>query len=249
MKTLLIDDERHARIELRELLREHPQIEIVGEAANARQALQEIRRMKPDLLFLDIQMPEQTGFELLESLEGEAPKVILSTAYDSYALRAFEFGAVDYLLKPIDPKRLAVALNRMLSGNVLPSIQSQIESESTFEPLAHPLQPGEKVLLSDGERTWFLPVSSIRGAETLGTHSILWLEKGNPVIRRSLSSLESRLPPQLFFRANRTQLVNLNFIERVEPWFGGELKLFLIGGKSIELSRRQAKLFRAKNSL
>lgn len=249
MRALLIDDERHARAELRELLREHPQIEIVGEAGHARQALQLIRSLKPDLLFLDIQMPEKSGFELLESLGGEAPRVIFSTAYDSHALRAFEFGAVDYLLKPIAPKRLAAAVRRVFSGSAVSAANSAPEFPCPPEPSARALRAGEKVLLSDGDRTWFVPVASIRGVESLGAHSVLWLEKGNPVIHRSLSTLEARLPSELFFRANRTQLINLNFIEKVEPWFSGGLKITLVGDRNVEISRRQARIFRQKTAL
>lgn len=247
MNALIIDDERHARDELARLLKAFPEIHLVGEAANARDARESIRSLTPDLIFLDIQMPEETGFELLDSLGENCPRIIFTTAYDAYALRAFEFGAVDYLLKPIAPKRLAMALLRACGTD---RHGDPAEDESLLPDLpAKPLGLHDKVLLGGTERIAYVAVANIIGAESLGAYSKVWLADGAVVIRRSLSILETRLPAESFIRANRSQLINLQHVQSVEPWFSGGLKLTLPGNRTVELSRRQAKLFRERNSL
>jgi len=244
MKALLIDDEPLARAEMRRLLRAHPDIEIVGEAGDADQARDAIKRTAPDLLFLDVQMPEETGFDLLVSLTGRVPPVIFTTAFDQHAVRAFEFGALDYLVKPVEPERLAVALDRV--RNRQPDTDA-----STAEPAlpAPRLGPDEKVFVRHEDRCWFVPLSAIRGFESDGDSVRLWLADATPTLHRSLAQLEERLPEDLFFRANRTQIVNLKSVERVEPWFSGTLKATLAGGRTVELSRRQSQLFRDKLGL
>lgn len=246
MKALIVDDERYAREELRDLLKVHPEILIVGEAANAQEAREQIAALEPDLIFLDIQMPEESGLDLLASLGDGKRRVIFTTAHDSFALQAFEFGVADYLLKPIAPKRLASSLRR------LSAIGSDDTGDGSEDPLGLPSGPldlNDKILLSDGDRIWYVRVSAIVGAESLGAHSVVWLENGAPVVRRSLAALESRLPAKLFFRANRSQLINLHHVQSVELWFSGGLKLSLAGGRTVELSRRQAKAFREQSAL
>ena len=248
MNVLIVDDERHAREELARLLRAFPDIHIVGEAANAPEARKQIALLKPDLMFLDIQMPEENGLELLDSLGANAPRTVFTTAYDTYALRAFEFGAADYLLKPIAPKRLALALQRAAGSSA--EAPSMAESEEGPDDLpSTPLRLDDKVLLNSAERIWYVPVDSIIGAEALGAYSVIWLAETAPVIRRTLAGLESRLPGEFFIRANRSQLINLRQVLTVEPWFSGGLKVTLKGGRVVELSRRQAKLFRDQSSL
>ena len=248
MNALIVDDERHAREELARLLKEFPEIRIVGEAANAREARERIQSLEPDLVFLDIQMPEENGFELLDSLGENAPRIIFTTAYDAYALRAFDFGAVDYLLKPIAPKRLALALRRACETDGHAGQADDVDTPFSEMP-AKPLSLGDKVLLGTSERIAYVAVGSIIGAESLGAYSKVWLEEGPLVIRRSLSVLEARLPPEFFIRANRSQIINLQHVRSVEPWFSGGLKLALSGNLTAELSRRQAKLFRERNTL
>ena len=245
MRVLLVDDERHARDDLRNLLLAHPEVEVVGEAANAMEARDQLKSLRPDLVFLDIRMPEESGLELLASLGGQAPKVIFTTAYDAYAVQAFDFGAVDYLLKPVSPARLKRALQRLASSAEGGGAEAEPETNTPVQRL----RPGDKILISDGEKIWYPPLSAVIGAEALGAHSSIWLEAASPVIRRSLAFLESRLPEELFFRANRSQLISLRHIESVVPWFSGCLKLNLSGGRSVELSRRQAKIFRERNSI
>lgn len=248
MKALIVDDERHAREELARLLKAFPDIHVVGQAANAREARERIAALDPDLVFLDIQMPEENGFELLDSLGEGAPRIIFTTAYDAYALRAFDFGAVDYLLKPIVPKRLALALRRV--GEMDDPAGNVDDTDTSFSEMpAKTLGLQDKVLLGTSDRIAYVAVGNIIGAESLGAYSKVWLADGALVIRRSLSMIEARLPTEFFIRANRSQLINLQHVQSVEPWFSGGLKLTLSGNLTVELSRRQAKLFRERNTL
>jgi two-component system LytT family response regulator len=211
-------------------------VKVVGEAENAEQALALIQSQAPDLVFLDVQMPGKTGFDLIEEIRGEMPRVIFTTAYDEFALRAFEVNALDYLMKPITPDRFAAALSRVREEPVAPQNQS-------------PLRSSDQVFVRDGERCWFIPVSKIRLLESEGNYTRVRFENQSPLIYRSLSTLEQRLPAEDFFRINRQQVVNLHFIERIETWFSHGLKVWLKGGEECEVSRRAARAFRQRLSL
>jgi two-component system LytT family response regulator len=236
MKALIIDDERLARAEVRRLLADFTWVKVVGEAENAEQALELIQSQQPDLLFLDVQMPGKTGFDLIEEIRGDLPRIIFTTAYDEFALRAFEVNALDYLMKPITPDRFAAALARAREEPLGPANQS-------------PLRSSDQVFVRDGERCWFIPVSKIRLLESEGNYTRVRFENQSPLIYRSLSTLEQRLPADDFFRINRQQVVNLHFIERIETWFSHGLKIWLKGGEECEVSRRAARAFRQKLSL
>lgn len=242
MKAILIDDERLARAELRRLLAVHPEIEVAGEAANGKQAREVIGALKPDLLFLDVQMPGETGIELLESLDAPAPEVIFTTAYDEFAVKAFELNALDYLLKPVDPARLAVALAKLREK---PRPDTTKPADAARERLA----AEDKVFVREGDRCWFVEVKSIRLLESEGNYTRVHFDTAQPQLFRSLNAMEERLDPKYFFRANRRQIVNLAWIDRIEPWFSGGLLVHLKGGAKVELSRRQAQEFREKMSL
>jgi two-component system LytT family response regulator len=236
MKALVIDDERLARNEVRRMLAEFSWVSVVGEAEKADEALTKINELRPDLLFLDVQMPGKTGFDLLESIRGELPHVIFTTAYDEFALRAFEVNALDYLVKPITSERLGLALSRVRDAG------QQVVSDA-------PLRASDHVLVRDGTRCWFIPVRRIRLLESDGNYTRVYFDSVKPLIYRSLSTLEQRLPPEVFFRINRQQIVNLDFIENIESWFSGGLKIWLRGGGECEVSRRAARAFRQKLSL
>jgi len=236
MKALLIDDERLARNELRRLLGRHPAIAVVGEAANADEARARIAELRPGLIFLDVQMPGEDGFALLASLEPPLPQVIFTTAYDEFAVKAFTCNALDYLLKPVDPVRLASAIERL---------EHRAETESPPPRLA----PEDKVFVREGERCWFVEVRSIRLMESEGNYTRVHFGDAQPQLFRSLNAMEARLDPRAFFRANRRQIINLSWIDRIEPWFSGGLLVHLKGGLKVELSRRQAQSFREKMSL
>jgi two-component system LytT family response regulator len=228
MKALIVDDEALARRELRRLLKEHDWVEILGEASNIEEALTQTRQLNPGLLFLDIQMPGGSGFDLLARLD-EAPRVIFTTAYDQHAVRAFEVSALDYLLKPIEPERLAAALAKVGSRDEL----------RTSDVL-------ERVFVRDGSRCWFIPLREVRVISAEGNYLRLSWGTLQPLLARPLTVLEQRLDPQLFFRANRAQIINLDFIEAVEVGVGGRMHVQLRGGPEVEISRRQAQLFRRR---
>jgi two-component system LytT family response regulator len=249
MKAIVIDDEPLARSELRRLLKKHPDIEVVGEAANADEARKIIAELSPDLIFLDVQMPEENGFELLASLGGKVPLVVFTTAYDEHALKAFEFGALDYLMKPIEPERLAEALQRADKAPATAGEDEDVPGDEEAQPSDQPLKSGEKVFVRDGDRCWFVPIDSIRGIQADGNHARLWLEGSEPHVHRTLAQLEIRLPSEMFFRASRSEIINLRAVVSVEPWFSGSLRVKLQGGKVVEMSRRQSRLFRQKLGL
>lgn len=236
IKAIIIDDERLARNELKKLLSQHPEIEIIEEASNVEEGVEKIELNRPDLIFLDIQMPGKTGFDLLEEIE-KSPKVIFTTAYDEFALKAFEVNALDYLLKPIDPKRLADALQKLQA-------EIQLEQASLLGGHRGPLQETDQVFVKDGERCWFVKLSEIRLFESVGNYAKVYFSTNKPLILKSLNALEERLDDRVFFRANRKHIINLHWIENIEPYFNGGLLVELKGGEKIEISRRQTVKFK-----
>jgi two-component system LytT family response regulator len=239
MKALIIDDERLARQELRSLLAAFPAVEIAGECNNAEAAVKMISEQQPDLIFLDIQMPGKNGFELLKELP-EVPRVIFVSAYDEYALRAFEVNALDYLLKPVQAERLAEAVAKAMSGE-----DDRTRKESTLQ-----LADDDQVFVKDGEKCWFVKLSDIRLFESEGNYVRVFFEGNRPLILRSLNNLDERLNPRSFFRASRKHIINLKWVEKIENWFNGGLMVKLRGGgEQVEISRRQAAKFRDMMSL
>lgn len=235
MRALIVDDERLARAELRRLLAAHPEIEIVGEAQNGEEALTLIGKLAPGLLFLDIQMPALGGFDLLERLD-DMPQVIFTTAYDQYAIQAFEVSALDYLLKPIAPMRLASAL-------------AKVRPQPGAAPDTRAARRMERVFVRDGERCWILHLSDIFLLESEGNYTRVCFGAERPLLRRSLNVMEEQLDPALFFRANRQQIVNLKWIDKVDLSIAGGLTVTLRGGRTIEMSRRQSSRLREILSL
>ena len=247
MRTLIIDDERLARNELRRMLENFPKINIVGEAANADEALPMIDELQPDLLFLDIQMPGKNGFELLQAIEGKAPDVVFTTAYDEYAIKAFEFNALDYLLKPIELHRLSEAINRV--EEEMQHHAPDANRPAASEPGNRVLGENDQVFVKDGEKCWFVKLGKVRLFESMGNYVRLFFDDQKPLILKSLNALEDRLDAATFFRANRKHIINLTWIEKIEPWFSGGLLVTLRGGDKIEISRRQAIRFKDLLSL
>lgn len=236
MKALIIDDERLARKELSTLLEKHDGIQVVGEAANADEAEERIAELKPDLLFLDINMPGRDGFQLLESLD-HAPHVIFVTAYDEHALHAFQVNALDYLMKPIDPERLEAALNKLPQkgeGDV---------------PQRDMLKADDQIFLKDGEKCWFVTLKDVRLFESEGNYVRVRFNDQKPLVLRSLNKLEEKLDQHVFFRANRKHIVNLKWVDNIQPWFSGGLMVKLKTGEEVEVSRRQAARFKELMSL
>ena len=240
---VIIDDERLARNELKKMLVDYPEIEVVGEAANVDEARKVIEELNPELIFLDIQMPVKTGFVLLEELE-RVPIVVFTTAHDEYALKAFEVNALDYLLKPIDPKRLSDAIQKLMFQDDRELLVNEGRSENR-----NFLSDLDQVFVKDGEKCWFVKLAEIRLFESVGNYARVFFGANKPLILKSLNSLEERLDPKTFFRANRKHIVNLRMIEKVEPFFNGGLLLEIKGGEKIEVSRRQAVRFKEMMSL
>ncbi len=238
IQTILVDDERLAREGLKNLLKEHTEIQIIGEASNVDEALEMIDKLKPQLIFLDIQMPEKTGFDLLEDLI-ETPSIIFTTAYDEFAIKAFEVNALDYLLKPIQKDRL---------GEAILKAKKQIE-ELRLEKLRARLMPDEKVFIRDGDRCWYIKLDEIKMIESAGNYAKIYFDKYQPLIHRTLNSLDERLSDQIFFRANRQQIINLNYLDRIEPFFNSGFLFYMKDGSKIEVSRRQAVKFKETMSL
>ncbi len=239
-KAVIIDDERLARNELKKMLQEFPEVEVIGEATNAKEGIEKIESLNPDLIFLDIQMPGKTGFDMLCELE-RAPHVIFTTAYDEFALKAFEVNALDYLMKPVEPKRLADSLQKL---------QHAEEKELALQmPGRGMLSDNDQVFVKDGERCWFVKLAEVRLFESVGNYAKVFFGTNKPLILKSLNALEDRLDERTFFRANRKHIVNLRMIDKVEPYFNGGLLLDLRGGEKIEVSRRQAVKFKEMMSL
>ncbi|MBN8833115.1 MAG: DNA-binding response regulator [Niastella sp. SCN 39-18] len=238
-KAVIIDDERLARAELKKLLTDLPEIEVIGEATNAKEGLDRIEELNPDLIFLDVQMPGKTGFDMLLELD-KAPYVIFTTAYDEFALKAFEVNALDYLMKPIVPQRLADAIQKL---------QHAEEKEAAAAVNRSVLTENDQVFVKDGDRCWFVKLSEVRYFESVGNYAKVFFGTNKPLILKSLNALEERLDDKTFFRANRKHIVNLRMIDKVESYFNGGLLLDLKGGDKIEVSRRQAVRFKEMMSL
>ncbi len=245
VRTIIIDDERLARNELKKLLQEFSEIEVIDEAANVQEGIEKIEKLNPDLIFLDIQMPGKTGFDLLGELDF-APKVIFTTAYDEFALKAFEVNALDYLLKPVEPKRLSDAIQKVQQDESRASPTINGNDTAAKNGL---LNDEDQVFVKDGERCWFVKLNEIRLFESVGNYAKIFFGVNKPLILKSLNSLEERLDDKVFFRANRKHIINMRWIERIEPYFNGGLLLELKGGEKIEVSRRQTVKFKEMMSL
>lgn len=244
MRALVIDDERLARKELINLLNQLETVDVVGEAVNVDDAKEKIDQLNPDVIFLDIQMPEKTGFDLLEELDN-VPHVIFTTAYDEYALKAFQVNALDYLLKPIEPKRLEEAINKLV-GKIEGTSKNQDPNGYANQKK---LTLDDQVFVKDGDRCWFVRLANVRLFESDGNYIKVYFDNFKPMIHKSLNALDERLDEKSFFRASRKHIINLGWVEAIEPWFNGGLVVTLRGGDRIEVSRRQAARFKEMMSL
>lgn len=237
MRALLVDDERLARAELTRLLEKFPEIEIVGEASNGEEAIEKIEELNPELVFLDIQMPGMNGFEVLEHLH-IVPNIIFVTAYDEYALKAFEVNALDYVLKPIELTRLEKAIEKV-----------KAEKEEAENQSDEKLNYDSQIFIKDGEKCWFVKMDKVRMFESEGNYVRLYFEDNKPMILKSLNNLEKRLSDKEFFRISRKYIINLTWIEKVEAWFNGGLRVTLKSGEKLEISRRQTSRFKELMSI
>lgn len=229
---LIIDDERLAREEIRQHLLPYPAFTVVGEAADADEADQLITQLHPQVIFLDIQMPERSGFDLLESLD-RVPEVVFTTAYDHYAVQAFDTNAIDYLVKPIREERFARAMERVLAA-----LQQQQPSGTTF---THTL------FIKEGERFHFIQTKDIFLIESTGNYVRIWYGQQKAYLKRSLNQLEQSLDPQHFFRTSRTAMINTQYIKQVTAQDDGRLLISLQAGPTVTVSNRQSAVFRNRN--
>lgn len=236
IRTILIDDEKLARQELRFLLKEFQNIEIIDEAENADDGIKKINELQPDLIFLDINMPGKTGFEMLQEIE-HVPAVIFATAYDQYAIKAFEANALDYLLKPIREERLSKAIVKVIAELKTTADNKQVASAD------------RKVFIKDGEKCYFVNMADIFLVESVGNYARLYFENQSPLLHKSLNQLEEKMPGNVFFRVNRQQIININYIKDIAAFFKGGLLIELKSGNKVEVSNRQAVKFKELMSL
>ena len=236
MRAIIIDDESLAREELARLIADIPDLSLVGEATNGLEGLLLITQERPDLVFLDVEMPGMTGFEMLEKLPPPHPSIIFTTAYEEFALKAFDVDAVDYLLKPIDPVKLARAVAKlepaMGAGRPLVGVSNGL------------LKADDRVFVRDGARCWFVKVGGIRLLESEGNYTRVYIGNDKPLIYGALKSFHARLDPSCFFRANRNQIINLANVEKVSVGVSEELIAHMTDGTQVAMSRRMAQQFR-----
>jgi two-component system LytT family response regulator len=246
MKALIVDDERLARKELIELLKAFDDIEIEAEAQNVDEALKITEKFTPDVVFLDIQMPEKDGFQFLDALDSCPFEVVFVTAYDEFALKAFDVNALDYLLKPIDKQRLERVVERLRK---LVKAKKGSDSNAQNTESNASLSTDDRIFIRDGEKCWFVQLSDIEVFESYGNYVRVFFKEFKPLILKSLNLIEERLDEKKFFRANRKHIVNMDYIVKVESWFNGGFMLYLKNGQEIEVSRRQAIKFKQLMSL
>jgi two-component system, LytTR family, response regulator len=233
---MIVEDSRLARLELATALDSMGNIRLVAQAADLASARAVLAQQPIDLLFLDINLPDGNGFDLLAELS-QAPKVIFTTAFDEFALKAFEQNAVDYLLKPYSVARLQAACDRLLPD----SIDRQAAEQQATE---QPLTLDSRFYVKDGQQCWLIQLAQVERFEALGNYTRVYFDQYKPMVYRSLSKVEARLPTAFFFRANRSEIVQLSSVCAVDSCSSGGLELTLQSGAKVEVSRRQAGVFR-----
>jgi len=238
VRVLIVDDERPARRKLRAQLEGHLQVEIVGEAGDGLEAVDTIRELDPELVFLDIQMPGMTGFEVIEAIGPERmPAVVFVTAYDEYALDAFEVAAVDYLLKPFSEQRLTAALERAIR-----QVEGQATDRETLGTLLASLKTSasylRRIVVKEAERVFFVAVDDVSRFVAKGNYVEIHTQAGSHLIRETLRQLEGRLDPERFARIHRSEIVNVDCIDELQPWFHGDYVVVLKDGCKTRMSRR-----------
>lgn len=223
MRVIIVEDSELGRAELINLLKAHPDIEILAEAESGTQAIRLINEHRPDLIFLDIHLPDMDGFEVLNSIT-VLPYVIFTTAYDEYALQSFEYNTIDYLVKPIRGNRLLAALNKV-------KLKKEEQKPLTLE---------NSIFISDANNYYIAHLTEVELFHTEGNYTQVFFKGNSPLLNRSLNQLEERLDPAVFVRINRQEIINIRHITHVEKWFKGKLKLTLTSGKQVEVSDRQS---------
>jgi two-component system LytT family response regulator len=228
MKAIVVEDSRLAREGLVKMLEPYNELDIIGSADHPSTALTLIQEHKPDIIFLDIHMPGESGFDLLEKLE-YSPKIIFTTAYSEYAIRSFDFNTVDYLLKPISDERLKLAIDKL-----------SIRNEDRNSTSKQPLDIHSRMFIKDGDKCHLVLLESIRYFESCKNHVRIFFGNENAFVRKSLNNVEERLPKKYFFRANRQYVVNLHEVTKIEESINDGYEITMSDGKTLEISRRNA---------
>jgi len=238
INAVIVEDSELARLELINLLQAYPDINIIAEAEDVASAIEVISTTSPDLVFMDIDLPGGNAFDVLAKLE-LVPALIFTTAFDKFALDAFEFNTVDYLLKPLKKSHLDRALAKLNANNQ----DEQLKSSE------HALSANSQFFIKDGDKCWLIKVNEVRFIEAIGNYSRVYFSNHSPMHYSSLQKISERLPETQFFRINRQQLVNLQYVTKIEPWITGGLRLTLSCGQELDVSRRQANHFKQLMSL
>jgi len=238
-RVVIVDDEPPARKKLRQLLVDDGRADLVGEADDGRSAVTLIEQERPDIALLDIQMPELDGFEVLEAIDGSLPRIIFVTAYDEFALRAFDVAAADYLLKPVERRRFATALDRAIEALGQEAKQTQAEEAlTTVRRHVASTRPLTRFLVRRAKRIVLVPVESVEWLEAARNYVRLHAGGETHLVRAALTDLEYRLEPDRFVRIHRSAIINLDAVDRFEPTSHGDWRVFLRSGKILRLSRR-----------
>ena len=232
IKAVIVEDSRLARLELLEQLKSFPDVEIIAEATNGIEGQELIEKHNPDLIFLDINMPGRDGFEMLEQLS-VVPQVIFTTAYDDYAIKAFEINALDSLMKPVTKERLAAALNK-------------VTEQSTEEPA---MNLDQQFFIKDGDNCFLVKLADVQQFQSVGNYTRVFFNNKNPMTYRSLAQVEGKLPEDAFFRANRSTIVNLNWVRNLQQGLSGAFELTMENGNQVELSQRKSSEFKKRWTL
>jgi len=239
IRALIVDDEQLARQRVRLLLGEEPDVEVIGESVDGFEAVDQIQTTNPDLVFLDVQMPEMDGFEVLRRVPPTLlPVVIFTTAYDQHALRAFEVSALDYLLKPFKPTRFKQAVQR--ARDLIANKQAGVAARGLLTFLGQSPGPAgqlSRLAIKTPGKVTFVELDHIQAIEAAGKYAVVHVGKENHVMRETMSSLESHLPPQRFLRISRSVIVNIDQIQELQPMFKGENLVVLKNGKSYPTTR------------
>lgn len=233
IEAVIVEDSELARFELEHQLKAYPQLSLVGCAGDVEAAIALIESTSPDVVFLDIDLPGGNAFNVLERLT-QVPRIVFTTAFDAHALRAFAYNTVDYLLKPIDPQRLAQAIHKLMEA--VPTSPARRSMDSP-------------IFIKDGDHCFLVKPRDVRVIEAVGNYSRVYFQNQSPLLYRPLGAIEEQLAPEKFFRASRQHIINFDYVEQVAPWSNGGLMLTMRGGLEVEVSRRQASRFRELLSL
>jgi two-component system, LytTR family, response regulator len=238
LRTLIVDDELLARKKIRAFLQEHAEFQVVGECADGEQAIASIRAFRPDLLFLDVQIPGRNGLEVLDCMTEKTPAVIFVTAFDKYAVRAFEVRAVDYLLKPFNKARFAEALKRFHERRIcVNGVERKQELKAAFQEIQRESRDSERILIKSGSRTIFLRKGLIEWVEAQGDYVKFHIGKENHILRETMTAAAEQLDPNRFVRIHRSRIVNLDHVREIRPLWGGDYSVLMRDGTELTMSR------------